>query len=188
MRMVAIVAVAVVVTACGGSDTLGVEEYFDAAGRLSADYQEERDELTVSYLGDLDAEITVLQRGVDESDAAAVEALSDEAFELTKAETAKLFASIGDALVRFGDGLGDLDPPVDVEPLHAELVRSVQLVAAGIPGLLDAVAEAESFDTLDSAIAGSVFNDAQPRLEGACRRLEDDASARGVPTDLSCGP
>jgi hypothetical protein len=187
MRILAIFLVALMVAACGGSETLDAEEYFTAVEQTLGDYQDERDALTVGYLDDLETEIAALQRSVGDADQAAAQALTDQAVELTKAKTAKLFASIGDALARLDADLEDAVPPSDLEPLHVEMRRSVRLAADGVPGLIDAVGQANGFDALDNAIAGSVFTDAQPRFDSACVRLEEEATARDMTIHLRCG-
>lgn len=187
MRIVAMFLAAFVVAACGGSEMLDAGEYFAAVEQALGDYQGERDALTVGYLDDVEAEIAALQRSGRDADQVAAPTLTDQAVELTRTKTTKLFASIGDALARLDADLEDAEPPADLQPLHAELLRSVRLVADGVPALIAAVGQAEGFDALDNAIAGSVFADAQPRLESACLRLEEAAAAGDITIDLSCG-
>lgn len=179
--------VVLAVAACGGSEALDAEEYFTTVEQALDDYETERDTLTEAYVADLETEIAALQRSVGDLDEAEAAALAGRAVALTKAETTQLFASIGDALSRLDEALEATTPPSDLESLHTEITRSVQLAADGVPGLLDAVGQAEDFAGLDSAIAGSVFIDAQPRLDGACLRLEEEAAGRDITIDLSCG-
>ena len=181
----AVVMLMLALAACGGSEALDDAEYLEAVDRALGSYHVERNVLTEEYLAALESEMAALEQG--DGDAATLEVIEDQAVELTRAGTTKLFASIGDALSRLDAALRDLAPPADLAALHAELVRATQLAAGGVPGLLDAVGRAEDFDALDSAIAGSVFTDAQPRLQASCARLAEEAAARAVTVDLSCG-
>ena len=83
--------------------------------------------------------------------------------------------------------LGELTPPAEIAPAHADAVAALTRSLDAIPTLVSALRAAETQGEIDAAVNGSAFGDAQPRVVAACVALEGLATARELPQTFVVG-
>ena len=159
---------------------MSVTEYRDLITARSAAYAEEVEQIRFIHLSELD-------RAVDDLMAEeAGDSLAAAVVEETAERSALLVATIADSVRRYAVDLSELDVPGAVRPAHDELVDALQLSISEVGVTVDALNAATSFDEIDAAIGGSMFNDTQPRVDAACAALEQALADAGAPGDLRC--
>jgi hypothetical protein len=168
------------------SSALTLDDYADAVQGIGRDYEEETTDLQRALEAELQREIDLLGRGLDEEDAEAVARYAEQAVAITGFRTRAFFAAVGDALHRYRSLLTELDPPGAVVGQHEELVAAIDGVLVGLPGLLDGLENAADFDAIDAAVNASGFADAGPRFTAACLSLQEELRAEAVAVDLRC--
>ena len=174
--------------ACGGPAPLTAQAYFGAAAELTNAYNDESRSLDEAYQRDLSFEVKRLERILDEDDGDAAARFAAAALEATKDHTVKLLAGVADSLTRYVDGLAELEPPTDLAERHAQNLATLELAASALPNLLETVSNADDFDAIQAALAGSVFADAQGRISSDCRAWQAAAADRGVSVVFRCEP
>ena len=170
----------VVLAACGGPGPPSLADYRDHVEEAALAHAEE----VARLRRDLEEELPAAIEALGREDAAAFER---EAVETTRRAMLAHLAGVGDADGRLRDALGAVEPPTAVATEHRAFLEALSVAVEGLPGLLEAVGGATSFEELDAAIAGSVYADAQPRILAGCRALEAALASKGVPADLHCG-
>jgi hypothetical protein len=183
-RLRPVLAILLATTSCSSGMSIG--DYGGAVQELGRGYEQETTELQRSLEAELQREIDVLSRGVDENDSEAVARFAEQAVSITAIRTRSFFAAVADALHRYRSQLDTLEPPGEVAAAHDELVAAMDAVLGGVPGLLRALEEADDFDAIDLAVHASGFTDAGLRFTAACEALEGDLAGRGVPANLRC--
>ncbi len=179
MRVVLALAVALIVVGCAGSTSTAVE-YRDLVAERSAAYAQEAEQLRADHLYRLERAVDGLVKDLEG------EMLVSSVLAETSRRSASLFAAAADAVERYATDLAALDPPDALRPAHLELIAALESSISGLGVTLEALAAASTFDEIDAAIGGSTFNDAQYRVDAACRNLEEALAAADVPADLRC--
>lgn len=172
--------------ACGGPERLSADDYFAAAAELTNAYNDEAVALDQAYQRDLSFEVKRLERVLTDGEPEAEARYAEAALVATKDHTTKLLAGVADALSRYLDGLGRLEPPEDLDPLHDQNLATLEVAASALPTLLDTVSAAAGFEEIQTALAGSGFSDAQGRIAADCRSWQAAAADRGVAVVFRC--
>jgi hypothetical protein len=180
MRAVAALCAAVVVLAACSSNGMPLDEYAAAVEGEATDYADEVSSLFEQNVGDLDTAVSRLQDEVEG------EALVAAALAETARLASMLFAGISDASDRFVADLDALDAPASLEAEHRAYLDALAASREGAGALLPDLAAATTFDDIDRAIGSSGFSDAQPRVDAACKNLQQAIREQGPSVDLRC--
>jgi hypothetical protein len=148
--------------ACGGSDTLTLEEYFEELEEL----ENEADERS-----------TEIEEEADEIFGSA------EDFDEIRGDFQDFIDDIRGVFEDFLDGVRDLNPPEEVEEDHDEAVEAFEAVLDEFDGLKESVDDADSFEDIDS----EAFDEADAQLTEACEKLQAAADDNDIDVDLNCG-
>lgn len=179
MRLAASFALALLFAGCG-APVLTETDYSDLVAKRSAVYAAEVEELRSTHLLQLQQVVDELVRDLEP------EVLEEAVVSETGRRSASLFAALADAVQRYADDLEAMEVPDSLLDAHLELVESQRLSIEDIGATIEALSTAASFEAIDAAIGGSAFNDAQYRVDAACRHLEERLAAEDVAADLSC--
>ncbi len=188
-KVVGVAFVVVVAAACvaRGPEPLPLEAYRDAVVDAATLHREQVDAFQRRYERELPLLVKRLERDLQAGDARSEAAFVQAAVAETRRATAELLADVAGADARYRDVLTSLTPPQAVAEEHDALVDAIGIAVAGVPGTLDALDAAESFDAIDAALGGSVYTDAQPRIVAACDALQRRLRDLGFGGDLGCG-
>jgi hypothetical protein len=181
VRLLAPILIALLVAGCGQA-SLTVDEYRDQVSDSASAFTAEAEGLRSTHLWQMERAVEGLVRELEG------DALEVAAVEETGQRSAAMFAAIADAIDRYALDLSSMIPPRQIGDAHDEYVKALQLSIADIGSTLDALTSAESFDAIDAAVGGSGFNDAQYRVDAACRNLQRLLAEQGAPADLHCRP
>ena len=151
--------------ACGGKDSLTLEEYFQQLDALHDTADERSEELSEAF----DVELAA---AASEEDALAV--LED------------FLKSTRPLSSTFVDGLSDLNPPAAVEELHNEYVDGSAELVASIEEVIDRFDDLDGVADLDGLFEESGFIQAGERLDETCAALQDIADKNEIDIDLDC--
>ena len=132
-----VVAVLLVVSACGGSSS--PENYFSDLSDGTAAYADALSEMRAGYGEALRSELEGLQEDTDFTDTAAVDAYFDQAKEVAIVKTADLFADTGAQLRSLIDALRQMEPPEALRLAHQDAVATGEALAAALPVTIQAV-------------------------------------------------
>ncbi len=179
-RVVALFVLAAVLGAACSTTGGSFDEYAPEVEGLASGYTAEVEALRGAYATGMENAIVDLQGDLDGSD------LRDAVLSEAVDRSVVLFASLGDALDRYIQDLGDLNPPVEVSARHDEFVSALVLSRSGISPILETLSTATSFEQIDGIIAGSGFADAQSRVRASCEALEQAIEMNGMEVDLRC--
>jgi len=180
MRTVAAVCAGVVMLTACSSNGMPVEEYATVVEGEATAYADEVSGLFEQNVSDLDTAVSRLQDEVEG------EALVAAALAETARLASMLFAGISDASDRYIADLDALDAPSSLEAEHRAYLDALAASREGTDALLSDLAAATTFDDIDRAIGSSGFSDAQPRVDAACRELQEAIQAQGPTVDLRC--
>jgi len=149
-------------TGDGGGDGLTLEEYFQRVDELDNELTEQSDALFAPL------------EDVQDPDEA-----TDRLREIVPQQ--------GALLQDFRDGLGDLDPPSEVEELHNDVLEAFDELIAGFGDIVGQLDGIESFEDLDALFTDSEFAAADERLTQVCLDAERLAADNEIAVDLNCG-
>jgi hypothetical protein len=180
MRAFTALVVALVVLGACSADGLPVDEYAATVEGGAIAYADEVSSLFERNVTELDTAVSRLQ---DEFEG---EALVTAAVAETARLASMLFAAISDASDRYIMDLDSLGPPSSLEAEHRAYIAALAASREGTDSLLSELADATTFDDIDRAIGSSGFSDAQPRVDTACKDLEQAIRALGPAVDLRC--
>ncbi len=180
MRALAAICAAVVVLAACSSNGMPVDEYAAAVEGEATDYADEVSGLFEQNVGDLNTAVSRMQDEIEG------EALATAALAETARLASMLFAGISDASDRYMTDLDALDAPSSLEVEHRAYLDALAASREGTDALLSDLAAATTFDDIDRAIGSSGFSDAQPRVDAACKNLQQAIQAQGPSVDLRC--
>jgi hypothetical protein len=180
-----ILAAVLFTAACGSSPS--AEEYFSGAQQASITYDEATDEIFDSYRAAVEDALLDFQARTADAETTTVIEETAALLERTVTEVTRAFELAGEELDAFITAMDDLDPPGDLAEQHETAVGALRRSSDAIPDLIQAFTTVQSLDEIAGAINGSGFGDAQPRVEAACRDLQDAADAAGITADLRCG-
>lgn len=180
MRIAALLVVIATLGAACSAPGGSIDEYAPAVEGLASGYTGEVESTRDAYATGLENTIADLQGDLEGA------ALRDAVFDETVRRSVVLFSSLGDALDRYIQDLGQLDPPVEVSADHEDFVASLVVSRSGISPILETLSTATSFEQIDGIIAGSGFADAQLRVRASCEALERAIGTNGMEVDLRC--
>ncbi len=152
------------IAACGGGggEELTLEEYFRRIQALSDEVDERFEPL-----------VEALNREFD-SEAEQIEA------------NRVFFNADIPILIDFGDGLDDLDPPVEVEDPHEEAVAGIAELVEFLQDFTDRLADVDSTSELEELLDDPELEAASGRFDQACFDLQDIADVNDIDMDLDC--
>ncbi|GMQ85870.1 MAG: hypothetical protein BMS9Abin07_1439 [Acidimicrobiia bacterium] len=179
MRLAATIAAGLLVAGCGAS-VLTEADYSELAAGRSAAYAAEAEELRSTQLLRLDQAVADLVRDLEP------DALEEAVVSETGRRSASLFAALADAVERYADDLEAMEAPDSLLAAHLEFVDAQRLSIRDIGATIEALSSAASLEAIAAAVGGSAFNDAQYRVDAACRGLEERLVAEQVAADLNC--
>jgi hypothetical protein len=179
-----VVAVLLVVSACGGSSS--PENYFSDLSDGTAAYADALSEMRAGYGEALRSELEGLQEDTDFTDTAAVDAYFDQAKEVAIVKTADLFTDTGAQLRSLIDALRQMEPPEALRLAHQDAVATGEALAAALPVTIQAVRSLDAIEDLQETIDRSQFAVAAQRFSIACQNLEDAATGAGIEVDVRC--
>ena len=144
--------------ACGGEESLTLEEYFQQLEALTATAEDRFVEIEEASGAELDAATS------EEERFAAIE---------------NLFTNTQPIFTTFADGLNDLKPPAVVEELHNEFVDVYDEVVVYFEETLNRFGDLDSIADREGLFVGE-------RLDEACTTLQDIADENEIDVDLDC--
>lgn len=164
--------------ACG-QQSLTVTDYADQIEAATDGYVTESQTLSQTFQDTVDGEVAKI-----------IESSSNdrigEVTELTKREIVLYLALLEDTMARYEDLLSDIDPPSDLSEAHVAYLDAVTSVRMALPLTRRSVESAFDLDRIYGALAGSGFQDGQPRLTSTCQVLERSVRSLGRGVDLGC--
>lgn len=174
-----IVAALAAITGCS-ADGLPIEEYAAETEVSASAHADEVSGLFERNVTELETAVSRLQ---DEFEG---EALAEAAVSETARLASMMFAGISDATDRYIVHLEALDATSSVETEHRSYIAALAASREGTGDLLSALADATTFEDIDRSIGSSGLSDAQPRVDAACKSLEQAILAQGPTVDLRC--
>ena len=175
-----------VISACGDG-ALSPAAYFAEVERSAAAYDNATDAMLDDYTAAIGLASTEFEAKTAGADTPTLAEEKARLLDALASEMASFFERGAAALEVFVEALGELAPPAEIEPAHADAVAALTRSLDAIPALVAELRAAKTQDEIDAAVNGSAFGDAQPRVAAACVALEAHATARGIAADLRCG-
>jgi len=164
--------------ACG-QQALTVTEYADQMDVAADVYVAESQALSQTFQDTVDVEVAaIIARGENDQ--------VSEVVDLTKREIVLYLALLEDAMSRYEIVLSDIDPSRDLMQEHLAYADALISVREALPETRHAVESALHLDGIYGALAGSGFQDGQPRLTRTCQVLEQSVRSLGRGIDLGC--
>jgi len=173
-----VLSAAAVLGACG-QQNLTVTEYADQMEMATDAYIAESQTLSQTFQDTVDVEVArIIERGSNDQ--------INEVTDLTKREIVLYLALLEDAMSRYEIVLSDVDPPSDLTDAHSAYVDAFMSVRTALPETRRSIESAFHLDGIYGALAGSGFQDGQPRLTRTCQVLEQSVRSLGRGVDLGC--
>lgn len=176
---VLVLAVALLVVSCGATERLTLDEYADRAAEIADAYVQESQDVSFQYQREV-------EQLIGEIAASGSSTVIEEAVVVMRTETASFLALIDDAMARYIEAFGALEPPDEISGAHQAYVDVMASVHDALPAMRDSVANASSLGDIEAALAGSAFADGQPVWTASCLTLEQDVRDLGRGLDLKC--
>lgn len=179
-RRSSLVAVLLLVAACGSPPPMPAADYFPAVETELARLDQATRDLTDRYAAELEAEIETLVADSESSEEGSRDRIATEAISMAATKMQAVIEShIGQVEV-FAIRVGDLVPPEVVGKRHTELVDAFRGWAESGATTITQLGTAADLHSLAVTLQQSPYADAQLRVDEACRGLLDNAAAVGV--------
>ena len=174
-----------VMAACSGR--LSLDGYFAALETEAQLLDRNTSDLSHNYDAAIVRALAVFSESVTAPDQAVVDEALAALTTTAISETIRTFELTGAELERFGEALGALKPPGQVEAEHQAHQDAVARAIEARTKTIAVIGQVETMEQLDAALTASEFATSQLRLAGTCRRLEAGGLRLGLLVDLRCG-